>query len=67
MFSNLNQQKIETTKSGTEVDIYINNLTEDTVCFYINAIQTFILDELKDGTIEVVDYYDNSETNHKTI
>lgn len=33
-------------------------MSEKTLCFYINAIQIIFVEELKSGTIQVIDYYD---------
>ena len=41
--------------------IYIDNLSNFNLCFNINAIQTSLVENLKDGTIEVIDYYDSTK------
>lgn len=41
--------------------IYIDNLSTFSLCFNINAIQTSLVENLKDGTIEVIDYYDSTK------
>ena len=41
--------------------IYIDNLSAFSLCFNVNAIQTSLVENLKDGTIEVIDYYDSTK------
>lgn len=55
-------QKLETKDGDTTILVYINSLTASQTCFNIDAIQTNIVVDLKDATIEVIDYYDTSET-----
>lgn len=54
-------KKLEANKGGSEVAIYIDNLSEKTFCFDINAIRVAIVQDLKSGTIEAFDYYDSSK------
>lgn len=45
----------------TTVVVYLNSLTAKPTCFEIDSIQTNTVENLKDGTIEVRDYYSTGE------
>ena len=49
------------------MNIYISSLSEKTLCFYINAIQVVYVEELKSGSIQVIDYYDTCMKFFKTL
>ena len=54
-------QLIETAKSGSVINAYINSLNANTFCFAMDISRTAVVDNLQNGIVSVADYYDSSE------
>lgn len=51
------KQRLDLENANTRVIAYFDSMTSDRNCFEIHAFQTFVINGLNSGLIEVIDYY----------
>jgi A-macroglobulin receptor binding domain len=54
-------QKFETENGGTKLVLYLDNVTQEELCFTVLADKVFSVQDLKPTPVKVYDYYDRSK------
>lgn len=56
-------QRLDTDNANTKIVAYFDSMTSNRICFMIQAIQVYNVDDLSSSLIEVIDYYSPGKLN----